>query len=104
MGEVTVTVKTCDVCGSTTGNTGLMEKCLVCGREFGFCCQVRLGNPFHGEVCKACAGRTDVREVLEEFVGAWRDNLHSLRGALRELGTVPMAGEPLGPKREVVLR
>jgi hypothetical protein len=71
--EETKTVKFCDICHSTTQNTGVLETCHVCGREFGWCCQTRLYNVYNMSICKDCFdGDTRARAIMDKYLEQWR--------------------------------
>jgi len=70
--EETKTVRYCDLCGSTTKNTSLFDTCHVCGREFGWCCQVRLYNVYNTKICKECFEEPAIQEIMKRYLEQWR--------------------------------
>lgn len=70
--EETVTVRFCDICHSTTSNTGTLDTCHVCGREYGWCCDVRTYNPYHANICKECYEEPQARAVMDAYLAIFR--------------------------------
>lgn len=63
-----VPAKTIDVCDICERETGLLETCLICGKQYCTLCDSFLpGCMIHPNVCKKCDDRDDVKKIVERY-------------------------------------
>ena len=77
------TVKFCDLCNSTHRNTGVLDTCVVCGREYGWCCKVQIYNVYGIHICKECWKKPPYHQMMVGHLERWRAARQSIKAELQ---------------------
>lgn len=56
-------IYTCDLCGREQ-NSSMLDKCIACGRSYGWECKFDLRNVYSLNVCKECAEKEPIKTYL----------------------------------------
>lgn len=93
------TVEACDICQR---ETGVLETCTVCGKQFCYMCHPYLpGCMIRPHVCKNCDAREDVKKLVERYSHDFVKIFKLREKALARLPkTRVMPNDPAEPRRD----
>lgn len=76
-------VEACDIC-SRTSSTGLLTKCVVCGKEYCCVCEAIMPGCVHQpDICRQCGSLPKVRAFIERYAPLIGDVLKKRNASLR---------------------
>jgi len=88
------TVEVCDFCQRDPG--GILMTCLICGKEFCWSCRgVICGCMVDPDLCRGCANRDDVRNLVQRFAELIVPIIERRTAALQRLGRAANSPAPV---------
>ena len=66
--KIKIPSKTVEVCDLCQRETGVLTKCVICGKQYCYMCHPYLpGCMIEPHVCKKCDDRKDVQKVVQRY-------------------------------------